>query len=248
MTQVAITRAPDQFRPGASAGVATPTCCCCSCVGTTIGAAVVLPMQLSASLRQEAAESAPGGAAWAAGPPGAVPGTVPVGALAGTPSRARLVVGAAVAVLALPAGVLLASTAGEAVPSGPVDPGGVWLAMVAVISLLLVLLGALVAGLRRGRSYARLTALHVLLSVLFVVELVATIVVIFTVLGWPLVVAAALGSALLLGWLFRRGLAPRHPSVPPVPPPGPPGPTGPSWPAGPARPLPPHDPAQRGPW
>lgn len=129
--------------------------------------------------------------------------------------------GATIGALALPAGVLLASMAGQAVPSGPFDPSGVWLTMVAVISLLLVLLGALVAGLRRGRSYARLTALHVLLSVLFVAELVTTIVVIFTVLGWPLVVAAALGAALLLGRLFRQGLPPRSP-VPPAPPPAPP--------------------------
>ena len=57
---VGITRSPDQFRPGATASVATPTCCscCCCCVGTAVGFTVAVPLAV-ARLSPDPARPAP---------------------------------------------------------------------------------------------------------------------------------------------------------------------------------------------
>lgn len=57
-----LTRSPDQFRPGATASVATPTCCscCCCCVGTAVGFTVALPLAV-ARLSPDPAQPRPTG-------------------------------------------------------------------------------------------------------------------------------------------------------------------------------------------
>lgn len=200
-------RAPDQFRPGATAGVATPTCCCCCCVGSVVGAAVVLPQQIGASARRDSPDrdASPGG-------------------------RARGLAGAAVAVPALPAGLVAATLITDEVSLGRNASLELRLAEVlglaGAVGVLLVVLGAALAGVRRDGSYARLVGLSLLLGVLFAVE-VAAFMVVTTLVGtyanlpplllWPVQVTVVLLAALALGRRFRRGLppppAPRRPQT-----------------------------------
>lgn len=196
MTQVAITRAPDQFRLGVASGVATPTCCCCCCLGTTVGAAIVLPQQVTASARRDS--------------PGEDTSSV---------GRVRRLAGAALTVLALPAGLVGATLITNEVSlsrdAGLPQRLAEVLGLAATVTLLLVLLSGLVAGARRTGSYARLVALCLLLCTLFCAEIVAFMLVLASpVLGaavpvlalWPLQVALMLALTVWVGRRLRAGL------------------------------------------
>lgn len=215
MTQVAITRAPDQFRPGVTHGVATPTCCscCCCCVGTAVGFTVAVPLAV-ARLSPDPARPAP--------------------------TRAGRPWGLGLVALAPLLGALVAITAHELLSDLLTVAGRIALLLGGAVWV-----GCLAAGLRLCRARPRAVGVAILLLVLAALVAVVELNLSGPLFDsdeatgtgrYVLAAAACFVTMVTLGWLLSWDRSPRVPPDGAGGPGGAPGTSGPAAPGGSAGP------------
>lgn len=216
-----ITRAPDQFRPGVTHGVATPTCCscCCCCVGTAVGFTVAVPLAV-ARLSPDPARPAP--------------------------TRAQRPWGLGLVALAPVLGALVAITAHELLSDVLTVAGRIALLLGGAVWV-----GCLAAGLRLCRARPRAVGVAILLLVLAALVAVVELNLSGPLFDsdeatgtgrYVLAAAACFVTMVTLGWLLSWDRSPRVPPdgaggpggpSPVREPDGPNGPNGPNGPSGP---------------